>query len=63
MTKLTYKVNGVEYSSYNKAVTATKGGRYRLHSIYTPIPEATNVDPEKRVKRVSAIMAKTKEER
>ena len=61
MTKLTYKVNGVEYSSYSKAIAATECGRHRLHSIYTPMPEiGQNVDPEKRAKRIAAIQAKAR---
>ena len=61
MTKLTYMVNGVEYASYSKALAATNGGQYKLHSIYTPVRETVKVDPEKRAKRVAAILAKAKE--
>ena len=61
MTKLTYKVEGIEYTTYAQALTATKGGRYRLHRIYTSVPEEYPVNEERRARRIAAIRRHARE--
>lgn len=55
MTKLTYKVDGKEYTSYQAAVMAA-GTKGKITRVYTPMPEQENPDPVAKAKRL-AIMA------
>ncbi len=55
MTKLTYKVDGNEYTSYQAAVAAA-GTKSKITRVYTPMPEHESPDPVARAKRM-AIMA------
>ena len=54
MTKLTYKVNGEEFTSYQAAVAAA-GTKNRITRVYTLVPEIGNLDKkeaERRDKRI-----------
>lgn len=59
-TKLTYKVNGEEYTSYQAAVAAA-GAHGKITRVYTPLPNWTSPDPEARARHIAAIKEKRNE--
>ena len=53
-TKLTYKVNGEEYTSYQAAVVAA-GTKNKITRVYTLVPEIGNLDKKEMERRNNRI--------